>query len=89
MFTNILKTNFIDNIKEHAIKTKITDDRNLFKELFEDIENYARENNIIISDINNLIDIDFDSRVVKDKTEIQPEIQPEIQTNLNLPLNLP
>ena len=55
MFSSILQTDYINNIKEHAIKTKIIQDRNLFRELFEDVEKYSKDNDIIISDIDILI----------------------------------
>ena len=51
MFSSVLQTNYIDNVKEHAKKTKIAYDRNLSRELFEDVEKYANNNNVIVSDI--------------------------------------
>jgi len=70
MFSSILKTDFMDKVKEQAKKTKITDYRNKFKKMFENVENYVKENNIIISDIDMLMDENDNKILYKEKYNI-------------------
>lgn len=55
MFAPLLQTDFIDTIKQKAIDTRIKDDWDKFKIIFEEVEKYISQNKLILSDINMLV----------------------------------
>ena len=51
MFSKLLETDFINILKDKAIDTRITKDRNQYSDLFEVVEKYISENKLIISNL--------------------------------------
>ena len=57
MFTNLVKTDFIDKLKDRAINNNIKNSWDKFIILFKIIEQYISDNKLIISDIRMLLNI--------------------------------
>lgn len=55
MFSELLNTDYIDNLKEKAKKDKIKKDRDKFQNFLKDVEIFISENNLLISDIDMLL----------------------------------